>query len=374
MKPNKVIFGEEVLIDLTEDTVEPTKLLEGETAHDASGETIEGSIPIIEGEEIYNLNSKSEAHSIEYGLHYGNETVQINPEDQEKLIPGNIKTDVTILGVDGTFTSDGTATEYDILEGEIAYVRGERIVGRCSFDIDSRDATATSEDVLINKTAYARGEQITGTIPIYPGESGELVHYISEKDQVVEIEEGFHDGTESVQVSPIDKAHLIPENIRTNISILGVDGSFTSDATATADDILTGTSAYSNGQKIDGMIPIRIPKNGEAEVQEISSKSQIISLLKGYYGAETTVRFNEEAIVNLTPENIREGTEVLGVTGSLFPQADTSDATATADDILYGKTAYVDGAKITGTRRILTTSDEENTYGTTFIIQFEEEA
>ena len=48
MAVNKVVFntadGEQVLIDLTKDTVKPETLLAGITAHDASGETIVGTM------------------------------------------------------------------------------------------------------------------------------------------------------------------------------------------------------------------------------------------------------------------------------------------------------------------------------------------
>lgn len=50
---------------------------------------------------------------------------------------------------------------------------------------------------------------------------------------------------------------------------------------------------------------------------------------------------------NLLPEYIKKGITLGGVTGSL-ESLDTSDATATAMDIAYGKTAYVKGEKITG--------------------------
>ncbi len=51
---------------------------------------------------------------------------------------------------------------------------------------------------------------------------------------------------------------------------------------------------------------------------------------------------------NLIPENIKKGEKIYGVTGT-FDAIDTSDATATPDDILVGMTAYVNGEKITGT-------------------------
>lgn len=53
---------------------------------------------------------------------------------------------------------------------------------------------------------------------------------------------------------------------------------------------------------------------------------------------------------NLLPEYIKKGITLGGVTGTL-ESLDTSDATATAEDILEGKTAYVKGEKITGTMK-----------------------
>lgn len=43
MAKNKIIYGNETLIDLTEDTVSPENLLSGVTAHDRSGESIQGT-------------------------------------------------------------------------------------------------------------------------------------------------------------------------------------------------------------------------------------------------------------------------------------------------------------------------------------------
>ena len=50
----------------------------------------------------------------------------------------------------------------------------------------------------------------------------------------------------------------------------------------------------------------------------------------------------------INPGDIKKGVTIAGVTGKL-EDLDTSDATATPEDILAGKTAYVKGQKITGT-------------------------
>ena len=51
---------------------------------------------------------------------------------------------------------------------------------------------------------------------------------------------------------------------------------------------------------------------------------------------------------SLIANNIKKGITIGGITGTL-ESIDTSDATATPEDIAYGKTGYVKGEKITGT-------------------------
>lgn len=46
MATNKVVYGDDTLIDLTEDTVTADTLLEGVTAHTKSGQLVEGILVI----------------------------------------------------------------------------------------------------------------------------------------------------------------------------------------------------------------------------------------------------------------------------------------------------------------------------------------
>ena len=48
MAVNQVIYGEETLIDLTNDTVTPSALAEGETAHNSAGEEIVGTLKVLD--------------------------------------------------------------------------------------------------------------------------------------------------------------------------------------------------------------------------------------------------------------------------------------------------------------------------------------
>lgn len=57
----------------------------------------------------------------------------------------------------------------------------------------------------------------------------------------------------------------------------------------------------------------------------------------------------KEKNTKLLPENLKAGITCLGITGELEAGVDTSDATATAEDIALYKTAYIKGEKVTGT-------------------------
>lgn len=52
-------------------------------------------------------------------------------------------------------------------------------------------------------------------------------------------------------------ANLAAGNIKSGTSIFGVTGSYTSDATAAATDIVSGETAYVNGRKIEGSLVIQ---------------------------------------------------------------------------------------------------------------------
>lgn len=56
-----------------------------------------------------------------------------------------------------------------------------------------------------------------------------------------------------------DALHVSAKNILMGVEMLGLDGTATSDATATAADIATGKIAYSNGQKLTGTYAPKSP-------------------------------------------------------------------------------------------------------------------
>ena len=77
---------------------------------------------------------------------------------------------------------------------------------------------------------------------------------------------------------------LAAGNIRSGYSIFGVSGTFTSDATAAATQILTGEIAYVKGSSVTGTMP---DKTGWSS--SLSYTSQSITIPKGYHDGTKTV-------------------------------------------------------------------------------------
>ena len=134
MAINKVIYGGDVLIDLTGDTITPDKLASGVKAHDASGEQITGrntydadtqdatagiaeilagKTAYVRGEKLTGtmrnnggvtgmISTKDGVYTVPQGFHDGSGKVSIDAVEQAKLIPANIRQGITVLGVEGT--------------------------------------------------------------------------------------------------------------------------------------------------------------------------------------------------------------------------------------------------------------------------------
>ena len=143
MAINKVVYGTNVLIDLTADTVSADKLMMGITAHDKSGAAITGTntfdadtqdataavAEVLAGKTFYARGSKlvgtmpdndavsgeisdrDTPYAVPLGYHDGSGTVGIAAEEKAKLTGGNIKQGITILGVAGTYSGESVSAQ-----------------------------------------------------------------------------------------------------------------------------------------------------------------------------------------------------------------------------------------------------------------------
>ena len=133
----------EVLLDLTADTITAADLASGKTAHGADGEPIVGTNTkdvdtseatalvgevlagktfgargsMLTGEmpnrgaQTGEISTVAQQVGIQNGYHDGSGNVQIAATEQAKIIAGNIKAGVQILGVEGTYTGEGVTAQ-----------------------------------------------------------------------------------------------------------------------------------------------------------------------------------------------------------------------------------------------------------------------
>lgn len=143
MAINKVVYGSNTLIDLTADTVTADKLAQGITAHDKSGVQITGTndfdsntqdataavAEVLTGKTFYargskltgtmpdndsisgEISDKNTPYTVPLGYHDGSGTVGIAETEKAKLIGGNIKQGITILGVSGTYSGESVSAQ-----------------------------------------------------------------------------------------------------------------------------------------------------------------------------------------------------------------------------------------------------------------------
>lgn len=134
--------GNAVFYDTSDATAASGDVLTGTAAYGSSGKITGGMAN--NGTLSGSIDSKAGTYSIPSGYTSGG-SVGISSTEQAKIIAGNIRSGVTILGIAGATavvnTADATATEATIYNGATAYVNGTKLTGTMHSPVISQDAT-----------------------------------------------------------------------------------------------------------------------------------------------------------------------------------------------------------------------------------------
>lgn len=94
------------------------------------------------------------------------------------------------------------------------------------------------------------------------------------------------------------------------------------DATAQVAELLTGKTAYARGAKLTGTMP-----NNGGVTGTISTVAGQYTIAQGYHDGSGKVSIDSTEQSKLIPSNIKQGVQILGVTGTLEPSGSVTAQT-----------------------------------------------
>lgn len=144
-------------------------------------------------------------------------------------------------------------------------------------------------------------------------------------------------------VTPEKLAKGIKAHDKSGAPIVGTNtyNADTSDATASAAEILKSKTAYVKGQKVTGTMP-----NNGAATLDITDKNTPVSIPMGFHDGSGKAEIAPAEGAKIIPENIRDGITILGVEGTMSgtegakPQAKTVTPTFESQEITPDSPEY----------------------------------
>lgn len=290
MAVNKVVINDKTAIDLTGDTVTPSDLVEGVTAHDATGMQITGTRPATSGTDTSDATATEEdiaRNKTAYvqgkkitGKLYeyvkgkklemwvsagGSQYLIVNKRGYICIsMPHELNDEILRIGCTIELGADpslfGDAVAADVAKGKtMTSAAGLKVVGTNTNDADTSDADATASDIAKGRTAYVQGAKVTGKLTEYL--AGETLSYDTSGDEEITIERDSDSDNISIKIHCFDDDKIMRHN---SYIKLGADAILFGNATAA--DVAKGkTFTSAAGVNVTGTAePAKSNNNVEA--------------------------------------------------------------------------------------------------------------
>lgn len=157
-----------------------------------------------------NISTVAQRYTVPAGYHNGQGGVQIASAEQAKIIQGNIKSGVTILGVTGSYAGEGV----DLQEKTVTPTKSpQNVTPDAGYDglskvivnaipdnyADVSGVTAVAADVLANKIFVGTDGTETAGIMVNNGAANGTIDGMAEASYTIPA--GYHNGSGSVTLT-----------------------------------------------------------------------------------------------------------------------------------------------------------------------------
>lgn len=314
-----------------------------------AGDIVKGKTAYINGTKVVGTMKE------EISLNNGYDEIIVNNEDNRVYFKDTFNSSTEKHYINPN-TEIMISAPFDVLDSELGITANKILSGNTIIGVEgtaTSDANATANDIADGKTAYIKGQKVTGILP-YNSQSvqvngiGTSTTALSDKVQLITKipTKGIYEQYTKIACS-VDNDYLAgligltANKVKSGETILGIQGNVqegtTADKTIQAEDAELETIQEITGNNDIGLSIISNPLTQS----KLFEQGSMIEMHPTFEQLATTL--------GITGDKVKAGEVICGVDGTVVEGVDTSDATAIPLDIEEGKTAYVNGQKVTGT-------------------------